>query len=256
MIKNISILLVLLLTTISYGQKITLLQNTNPKAKELRHGLNATMDSLVLECDSKIQKVEIFNEDYEQIVIVEANKTRISLKDIPIGNFIIETKLAEKIIVLDLAKHKDFYNISNSNTSRNTEHIIEGKGMMLDEELNVIKSSPNKSIAFLLTRGGTKNHTTKNQKYFWIEAQINNDSGSSKTMRLVDQKSVETMILRHKLETNSDSGRLNKLTVWEVYKKSEFMENQVSNPDFVYSATTDLFNPTPYYSTTNNLQSL
>ncbi|WP_178985823.1 hypothetical protein [Winogradskyella helgolandensis] len=252
MIKNISTLLVLLLTTISYGQNITLLQNTNPKAKELRHRLNITTDSLVLECDSKIQKVEIFNRDYEQTVIVEANKTQISLLNIPVGNFVVETKLAEKIIVMDLTKHNDPYNTFDSNI----EQTIEGKGMMLDEELNVIKSSPNKSVAFLLTRGSTKNHDNKNEKYFWTVAQINNDSGSSKTMRLVDQKSVETMILRHKLEINSDSGKLNKLTVWEVYNKSEFMENQVSNPEFVNSLATDLFNPNPYYSTSNNTQSL
>ncbi|MBU2929212.1 hypothetical protein [Winogradskyella psychrotolerans] len=252
MIKNISTLLVLLLTTINYGQNITLLQNNNPKAKELIHGLNTTMDSLVLECNSKIEKVEIFNSDYDQTVVVEAHKTQIPLKHMPVGNFVVETKLAEKIIILDLIKHDDSYNVSHSQS----EKIAEGKGMMLDEELNVIKSAPKKSIAFLLTRGNTNNHSNKNQKYFWTIAQINNDSGSSKTMRLVDQKSVELMILRHKMELNSDPGKFNTLTVWEVYNKSEFMDNQVSNPDFVYSLATDLFNPTPYYSTSDNIQSL
>ncbi|WP_417861037.1 hypothetical protein [Winogradskyella sediminis] len=256
MIKNISILLVLLLTHFSYSQNITLLQNTHPKAKELKHHLNATKDSLVLECNSKIKKVEIFNEDYEQIIIVDTPKTQISLRDIPIGNFIVEAKLTEKIIVMDLVKYNDLYNISNANSSHNTEQIAEGKGMMLDEELKVIKSAPKKSIAFILTRGNSGMQPKKHQKYFWTETQINNDSGSSKTMRLVDQKSVETMIYRHKIETNSDSGRLNTLTVWEVYNKSKFMEQQVSNPDFVYSVATDIFNPTPYYSTGNNLQSL
>ena len=254
MIKSISILLVLLLTHFSYSQNITLLQNTHPKAKELKHHLNATKDSLVLECNSKIKNVEIFNEDYEQIIIVDAHKTQVSLKDIPIGNFVVEVKLTEKIIVMDLAKYRDSYNISNA--SHNTKQIAEGKGMMLDEELKVIKSAPKKSIAFILTRGNSSMNQKKHQKYFWTETQINSDSGSSKTMKLVDQKSVETMIYRHKLETNSNSGRLNTLTVWEVYNKSKFMDQQVSNPDFVYSVATDIFNPTPYYSTSNNLQSL
>ncbi|EPR72687.1 hypothetical protein ADIWIN_2300 [Winogradskyella psychrotolerans RS-3] len=256
MIKNISTLLVLLLTSISFGQNIILLQNTNPKAKELKHSLNSTKDSLMLGCDSKILKVEIFNENYEQLIIVEANNTKISLKDIPNGNFIIETRIDEKIIVMDLIKHDDYNDTSNSGLYHNMEQIIEGKGMMLDEELKVIKSSPNKSIEFILTGGKAKNHSAKNQKYFWTETQIINESGSSKTMRLADQKSVDKMIHRHKLEINSDSGKLNKLTVWEVYNKGEFMENQVSNPEFVYSSSTDLYNHIPYYSTTNNIQNL
>ncbi|WP_179349609.1 hypothetical protein [Winogradskyella pacifica] len=256
MIKNISILLVLLLTSISFGQNTVLLQNTNPKAKELKHNLNATKDSLMLSCDSKILKVEIFNENYEQLIIVDANTIQISLKDIPNGNYIIETRLDEKIIPIDLIKHDDYNDASHSSLYPNLEQIIEGKGMMLDEELKVIKSSPNKSIEFILTRGKTKSHSTENQKYFWTETQIINESGSSKTMRLADQKSVDKMIHRHKLEINSDSGKLNKLTVWEVYNKGAFMENQVSNPEFVYSSSTDLYNHTPYYSTANSIQNL
>lgn len=256
MIKNISILLVLLLTSISFGQNTFLLQNTNPKAKELKHSLNSTKDSLMLGCDSKILKVEIFNENYEQIIVVDANTILISLKDIPNGKFIIETRLDKKIIAIDLIKHSDYNDTSTSSMHQNMEQIIEGKGMMLDEELQVIKSSPKKSIEFILTRGKAKNHSVKNQKYFWTEAQIINESGSSKTMRLADKKLVDKMIHRHKLEINSNSGKLNKLTVWEVYNKGEFMENQVSNPEFVYSSSTDLYNHTPYYSTTNSTHNL
>ncbi|MBF8150157.1 hypothetical protein ITJ86_09630 [Winogradskyella sp. F6397] len=255
MIKNISILLVLLLTSISYGQNITLIKNTNPKAKELLHGLNTTKDSLMLECDTKIKNVEIFNGEYDLITTVEANKAQISLKDLPIGEFVIETKLANKVIIIELIKYGN-YNSSYSNKSLSTNQMIEGKGMMLDEELKVIKSTPKTSIAFLLTRQNSEHENRKNQRYFWTEAQINNDSGSSKTMRLVDQQSVEAMILRHKLEVKSDSGKLNKLTIWEVYDKSEFMENQVSNPEFVYSSATDIFNPTPYFMTSQNIQNL
>ncbi|WP_179335710.1 hypothetical protein [Winogradskyella costae] len=256
MIKNTSILLVILMTSISFGQNTILLKNTNPKAKELKHSLNSTKDSLMLGCDSKILNVEIFNEDYEQIIEVDANTTQISLKDIPNGNFIIETRLFEKIIAFDLIKHEDYNDVSRSSMHQNLEQITEGKGMMLDEELQVIKSSPKKSIEFILTGGKAKNQDSKNQKYFWTETEIINKIGSCKTMRLADQKSVDKMIYRHKLEIKSDSGKLNKLTVWEVYNKGEFMENQVSNPKFVYSSSTNSYNHTPYYSTTNHIQHL
>ncbi|WP_458627689.1 hypothetical protein [Winogradskyella sp. PC D3.3] len=256
MIKNISTFLVLLSTSISFSQNVILFQNTNPNAKELKHHLNVTKDSLLLECESKIKKVEIFNEDFEQIIIVDAHNIQISLKDIPKGNFNIETKLDQKIIVLELVIQNTINDISSTNLYHNKESIIEGKGMMLDEELKVIKSSPNKSIEFILTGGKTKSHHNKNQNYFWTETQINNESGSSKTMRLVDQKSAEKMIRRHQLEINSNPGKFNKLTIWEVYNKESFMENQVSNPDFIYSSQTDSFNPNPYYSTTSSLQSL
>jgi len=51
----------LLLTTSIYGQKSTLLQNINVRAKELKHSLNKTGDSLILEGERTIYKVEIFN---------------------------------------------------------------------------------------------------------------------------------------------------------------------------------------------------
>lgn len=256
MIKKICTLLVLLSAVNSFGQNIILLRNTNPKAKELKHNLNSAKDSLILGSDTKILQVDIFNEDYEKTVLIDDFKTQIFLEDIPEGKFVVEAKLVDKIIIMGLMRNDYSNKTANSSTSLHNEDIAEGKGMMLDDELNVIKSAPHKSIEFLLTRGKTTNHTSKSQKFFWTETQVNNESGSSRTMKLADQKSVDKMILRHQLELNSSSGKLNKLTVWEVYNTGKFMENQVSNPDFVYSSSTDLFNTTPYYSTNGNNQNL
>ena len=75
-------------------------------------------------------------------------------------------------------------------------------------------------------------------------------------MKLVDKESVDRMIKNNKLENNSVTGRLNELTVWEVYNTSKFMRNQMSNPNFIYSSTSDLFNVVPYYSKESSLQSL
>lgn len=255
MIKNISTLLVLFITVISYGQNLTLIKNTHPKAKDLKHSLNFAKDSLLLGCETKILKVDIFNEDYEKTVIVEAFKTQISLKDIPVGKFVIETRLVDKIIVIDLIKYQD-NNISNSEKLLDISDIIEGKGMMLDENLNIVSKLPSKSIEFILTGVKTKKHKNKKHKLYWTLTKINNESSSSKTMKLVNKESTDRMILKHKQELNSVSGKLNELTVWEVYNTTKFMEHQLLNPDFFYSLDSDLFNTTPYYETENNVQNL
>lgn len=257
MIKNICTLLILFSTVISYGQNFTLLKNNNPKAKELKHSLNHANDSLILGCETKIIQVEIFNEDYEKKIIVDDFKSQISLRDIPEGKFVVETKLDDKIIVLGLMRY-DFINETTSNSTRlgDKKDTAGGKGMMLDDKLNIVKSSPNKSIAFILTRTKTKTHTSKKQKFYWVVTKINNESGSSKTMKLANKESVDRMILKHKQELNSVSGKLNQLTIWEVYNTSKFMEQQMLNSEFFYSVTSDVFNTTPYYSTHTKVANL
>ncbi|WP_299101852.1 hypothetical protein [uncultured Winogradskyella sp.] len=252
MFKNISTLLILFTTLTSYGQDFKLIKNTHPKAKELKHSLNHTKDSLILECNNKILNVEFFNEDFEKKVIVDDLKTKISLKEFPQGKFVIEAKLADKIILMDLIRHENY----NDNPQTDVNEPAEGKGMMLDESLNIIKSSPKNSISYILTRGKIKQNRTNSSKFYWIISHVNNKIGSSKTMKLADQESVDRMILKHKVELKSDCGKLNELTIWEVYDTSEFMENQASNPNFVYTSTTDVFNSTPYYTTNLKSQDL
>lgn len=256
MLKNACTFLILFSSVIIYGQNFTLLKNYNPKTKELKHSLNKTRDSLILGCDKTILKVEIFNEDYEKIIPVNDHKAQIALHDIPVGRFVVEAKLVDKIVIMNLIKHDYLEANSNSKMSRDTKGIVEGKGMMLDENLNAIKTSPNRSIEFILTRGTRKKNTHKKQNFYWVLSEVNNKIGSSKTMRLVDKKSVDRMIKNNKLEHNTVSGRLNELTVWEVYNTSKFMRNQMSNPNFIYSSTSDLFNVVPYYSKESSLQSL
>lgn len=249
MIKNISTLLILFSTLINYGQNFTLLKNNNPKAKELKHNLNFTKDSLILGSETKILQVEIFNEDFEKMIKVENFETQISLNDIPEGKFVVETKLVDKIIILGLLRYDYINETVNISATTEKRNIAEGNGMMLDESLNIIKKTPNKSIEFILTGSTAKRNNNKKQKFYWVLTKINSESGSSKTMKLVDKKSVDRLILKHKQELNSTSGKLNELVVWEVYNTSKFMEQQMLNPEFFYSITSDVFNTTPYYST-------
>jgi hypothetical protein len=231
------------------------LKNFNPKVKELRHSLSTTNDSLLITCEKTIYKVEIFNEDYENIITVDGFEAKIPLNELPFGRFVVEVKLGDKIVVMHLIK-RDYTDISSSALSAKTEEVFEGQGMMLDEQLKVIKSAPKRSVEFLLTRKKVKKNTPKKQKLYWTVSEINNDHASRKTMKLVDKESVDRMILKNKIEKNSVSGRLNELTVWEVYNTTEFMKNQMSNPDFIYSQASDSFNAVPYYTRENGIQSL
>jgi len=96
----------LLLTTSIYGQKSTLLQNINVRAKELKHRLNKTEDSLILEGERTIYKVEIFNKDYEQSLIVKDSKVIIPLNKVPVGRFVVEAALPDKLIVITLLRNE------------------------------------------------------------------------------------------------------------------------------------------------------
>ena len=256
MIKSIFTLLILFSTLIVNGQNAILLKNFNPKAHDLEHSLNTTKDSLILGYEKSILNVEIFNEDYEKMVTVEDTETQISLSDLPAGKFVVHAKLEDKIIVMGLLKRDPIRDANNSNMSLNKEEIAEGKGMMLDEGLNVIKRAPKHSIEFIFTRGKAKKQTPKKQKFYWISFKINNESGSSRTMKLLNQESVDKLISRNKKEYNSISGNSNELIVWEVYDTTRFMEKQMSNPDFMYSSESDFFNSTPYYIKKNSIKSL
>ena len=79
MLKNFSLLVFMLLAIFTYGQKSTLLQNINFRAKELKHSLNKTGDSLILKSDKTIYSVEIFNQNFERIVEIGDKNAKISL---------------------------------------------------------------------------------------------------------------------------------------------------------------------------------
>lgn len=104
--RKLYTLVFLLLTTITYGQKSTLLQNVNIRAKELKHHLNKTGDSLVLEGERTIYKVEIFNKDFERSITVKDSKVTIPLADIPVGRFVVEAVLPDRLIVITLLRNE------------------------------------------------------------------------------------------------------------------------------------------------------
>lgn len=254
--NKIFTLLIACSSLITFGQHATLLKNYNPKVKELKHQLNTRQDSLILECETPILKVDFHNEDFEKVVSVDGNSAKITLTDLPEGKFVVEVKLVDKIVLMHILIHQEFNSSFASIAQSENKDIAEGKGMMLDEGLNVITSPPNMSLEYILNQRKKENNSRKKETLYWTVIRINNESGSSKTMRLVDKKSVDRLIMRNKLQHQNGLGKHNELTVWEVYNTAKFMEHQLENPDFIYSLSSEYFNTTPYFTSQQTAQSM
>jgi hypothetical protein len=91
--------------------------------------------------------------------------------------------------------------------------------------------------------------TSNNQKFYWIAEEINNGNSSHKIMKLVRGDVATEMISKNKIESKTKNGSRNKLTVWEVYDTAEFMKEQLGNPDYINSSSSNFFNVVPYFTT-------
>lgn len=101
-------LVFLLLTSVVFGQKSTLFQNVNVRAKELKHNLNTEGDSLIFNCERTIYEVVIFNDDFERVIKVRDSEAIIPIADIPVGRYIVEALLSDKLIVITLLRNEPF----------------------------------------------------------------------------------------------------------------------------------------------------
>lgn len=240
--KKGSAILFLFLTLSTYSQNSTLLQNINYRASELKHGLNKTSDTLILEGERIIDKVEIFNNDFQRTFIVDNKKTKIPLADIPVGRFVTEVKVKDKLIIITLLRHKILNDLeaeynSEKYTSTNEltlQNHAEGKVLSAANTKEILEKPPIKVV-----------------KFYWIVKYINKGHSSSKKMRIGDKEVVDRMIAQHKIDLKSKAGKRNKLTIWEVYDTSAFLRYKNQNPDFASTTESDCFNVVPFYKTEN-----
>lgn len=128
-----------LLTTLAYCQQSKLFQNINFRAKELKHHLNAAGDSLTLKGERTIYKVAIFNRDFEHTVLVGDSQVIIPLKDIPLGRFVVEASLTDKLIVLTLLRDQPMNANINVDTSRKKTSLFGPTPLTPRMELTVSK---------------------------------------------------------------------------------------------------------------------
>ena len=235
--KHICRIACLLLTTLIFSQESSLIQNINFRAKDLKHSLNTNGDSLLLESEFDISKVNIYNDTFEKSYIVDKQKTKIPLVHIPNGRFVTEVKIQDKLIIITLIRHKTLPISENPIVDTDLDNNTTAN------ELTLINEAEGKAIPF----PETIEKPIKEVKFYWIVKYINKGHSSSKKMRIGDKTVVERMIAQHKIDLKTKAGKRNKLTIWEVYDTSAFMRYKRQNPDYANSKKADCFNTVPFY---------
>ena len=164
-----------------------------------------------------------------------SNATKKVKLQIKVDNIILQLKRQSEFVDLQipaqklLAENEDIPNTENIGTpTRNTTSLS-----------NMLNWKPKERI--------------KSDRIFWISYIVNNGTSSRKIMKMVNHNEVDKLIKKLKTENKTSKGKLNTLTAWEIYKPSEFMEEQVANPDYVHSTSSNLFNVVPYYSSSKDL---
>ncbi|WP_412561635.1 hypothetical protein [Winogradskyella sp. MIT101101] len=237
MMKTICRIACLFLTTLIFGQESSLIQNINFRAKDLKHSLNASGDSLLLESEFDISKVNIYNNTFEKTFIVEKQKAKIPLAKIPNGRFVTEVKVQDKLIIITLLRHKALNTVEDPIVDTDSEKTT------TINEITLTNEAEGKTLPIT----DTKEQPVRNVRFYWIVKLINKGHSSSKKMRIGDREVVDRMIAQHKIDLKSKAGKHNELTIWEVYDTTEFMRFKRQNPDYANSQEANCFNTVPFY---------
>ncbi len=250
------------MTLLSYGQRSSLLQNINIRAKELKHELNRTGDSLILHSEKVIEKVEIYNSEFEKKFPIFNNNARIPIANIPSGRYVTEVKLPGKLILITLLledniKPKPYKVISKiKNKSPEETHDLFGNSKKKKATRKKVekliksplaKSTTTKKIVLDNKMSQTRKRNYGKVRFYWIVSDINKGQSSSKLMRIGEKAEVEKMIEQNRIDRKSKAGKNNKLTIWEVYDTSKFMRFIRLNPNYANAQKADCFNVVPIY---------
>ena len=242
MMTRLLTILFMSLALYTYGQKSTLLKNVNYRASELYHSLNKTGDTLILRGERIIDKVEIFNNNFQKTYIVNGFDKKIPLEEIPNGRFVTEVKVKDKLIIITLLRH--------DNVEEENQKSIE---IETNEKNSIFGQSNYQSKAHGKTASETKIKESLNKtstqpvRFYWIVKHINKGHSSSKKMRIGDKEIVDKMIAQHKIDLKSKTGKHNTLTIWEVYDTSKFLRFKRHNPNYASIKEADCFNTDPFY---------
>lgn len=246
MIKIKLILIFLLLSTSVFPQKTTLIQNINTRANELSHSLNKTNDTLVLNCENRIFKVNIFNSNFSKSFWINSNKIEIPLNNLDVGRYAIEVILKKKHIIITLLRNEPLLKTG-------TEIVIKENSKTSIANKNTKTASATESIAIddlatkkAKTKTTKKRPVTKSGYHYWVEHEINNGQSSRKIMKMASLREVEHLISKNHLDIKSLKGKSNMLTIWEVYDSSNFVKERHNSPEFM-TTQSEYFNATPFY---------
>lgn len=267
-----------LTTSIVFGQKSTLFQNINPRAKEFKHSLNKYGDSLIFKCERTIFEVVIFNKDFERVIKIRDTEGVISIADIPVGKYLVEALLRDKLIVMTLLRNESI-NLPNS-TPMITDNIN-----LFEEKLAVKKVVPKSKLESVEIEKNTKKtdlavagkrakrirrevkkhklkpkvkrvRTKKAISTYWVVYKINNGTSTEKTQKIADQDAVNHMIRKIEIDMKTKTGRLNELTVWTIYDSSEFINHKRKNKEDYMNIISESFKMEPYFKNVNEPDNL
>ena len=231
MIKSYYLLLLLKLSTIfSFGQQITFEKNISYASQKLNfiQKLNKTGDSLILETDSeKIKQVDILNDDYLETINLDSTKGKINLKNLAIGNYVIQARIGKHWIVMYMEK--------TENIETNPKQILAIKDEDPDVTIPLPKLNSDETIF-------------KNNILYWVVYETNSSFSSGKIMSFKNVNEVQVLINKIELELKSDIGKYNKLSVYEIYDKPNFIRKQFNNQTYYKSKESELFNVLPIFN--------
>ncbi|WP_456439616.1 hypothetical protein [Psychroserpens sp.] len=277
MTKNTYILAFLLCSILSYGQQVTFHENTNYRANVLHQSLDEDGKHLLLESKTEqITKVDIFNNDFSEIIDVYSNNTKIDINILPLGNFVIQARIGQKRIIMYLEKSNDVkiaasnqkeveLNINNLPSQQISNKISKEKNedVKIASSDQKVENTVNKGVkpstignvviadnekhAYVVSES---NKITKknNSSFYWVVSESNSGFGSSKSMRLEYKEDVAKLISKVKLELKSNVGKNNILLVYEVYNRSKFMTKQLRNSVYYKTEKSNFFNVVPIYA--------
>ena len=232
-------ILFLLLTTFIYSQNATLLQNIDYRADELKHRLDTSGDTLILEGERNIEKVVFFNDDFEKSMVIDSKQTKIPLTNFPNGRFVTEVKVHNKLIIITLICHKPTHVISSDLASNHIESLNEGQKLQTHIEAEGNLADNNK----LEEPEAPK----KTVRFYWIVNKIYKGHSSRKVMKIGDKDAVDKVIRQNEIDLKTKTGRHNELVIWEVYDTAKFMRFKRRNPDYANAKTAECFNTVPFY---------
>ncbi|QXP77744.1 MULTISPECIES: hypothetical protein [Winogradskyella] len=284
--RPLYIIVFMLLTSLVYGQKSVLLKNRNLRAKELKHYLNESQDSIIFKGERTIYEIMIYNSDFERVVKVKTPEAKIIISDIPIGRYAVEAVLRDKLIIVTLLRTENFnliqssYIVDNDRPERKSledlniplvskaktietpneeliNTLVTKKSESLNSENTLYQTnlglsgkrvSPAKKevkVKSITKKASTTSKTTTSK--YWVSYKINSGTSSEKTLKMADQATVDRIIRKIKIDMRTTTGRLNELTVWEVFNPSDFAKHKRKHKKNYMNIDSNSFNKVPYF---------
>lgn len=235
--KHFYTLLFVLFGCVGYGQEVYFEKNESYTASKYNfiQKLTSNGDSLILESDKKrIKRVDILNENYLEVIDVKAKKAKINLQNLPLGSYVLQAKLGTHWIVMYLEK-TDIIKTSDAElTLVEVENELE-----LDKDLSLINADQVQ---------------LEEETMYWVVYESNSPFSSKKIMGLKYDTEIYDMISKIKLEVNTELGKNNKLLVYEIYDRKNFLRKQLNNHRYYKKKQSEFFNVSPIYTSEDDVK--